>query len=175
MSKARHVLRVIGPESSRHLLNQSYSKLERIVIWALVFSRLLRSTPATITITIRHIHRWHFMKWSNIKRELTADKTSPASIPPAKKIKKRKKIIIRIYHLTKSIYSSVVRNSFSCLIVLLAAVWSPELGLYIFLFVWCVCWFVFLSYWSVSGRFGSGRKREGRLTWVENRKEVWVG
>ena len=104
---------------------------------------------------------------------MTADKTSPASIPPAKKIKK--KINMKIYHLTKSIYSSVVRNSFSCLIVLLAVVWSPELGLYIFLFGWCVCWFVFLSCWSVSGRFGSGRKRGGSLTRVENRKQVWVG
>ena len=106
---------------------------------------------------------------------MTADKTSPASIPPAKKIKKIKKIIIRIYHLTKSIYSSVVRNSFSCLIVLLAVVWSPELGLYIFLFGWCACWFIFLSCWSVSGRFGSGRKRKGGLTRVENSKQVWVG
>ena len=109
------------------------------------------------------------------QKELTANKTSPASIPPTKKIKKKEKIIIKIYHLTKSIYSSVVRNIFSCLIVLLAAVWSPELGLYIFLFGWCVYWFVSLSCWSVSGRFGSGRKREGRLTRVENRKEVWVG
>ena len=92
-----------------------------------------------------------------------------------RKLKKRKKITIKIYHLTKSIYSSVVRNSFSCLIVLLAVVWSPELGLYIFLFGWCVCWFVFLSCWSVSGRFGSGRKRGGSLTRVENRKQVWVG
>ena len=114
-------------------------------------------------------------KWSNIKREMTANKTSPASIPPAKKIKKRKKITTKIYHLTKSIYSSVVRNSFSCAIVLLAVVWSPELGLYIFLFGWCVCWFVFLSCWSVSGRFRSGRKRGGGLTRVENRKQVWVG
>ena len=92
-----------------------------------------------------------------------------------RKLKKRKKITTKIYHLTKSIYSSVVRNSFSCVIVLLAVVWSPELGLYIFLFGWCVCWFVFLSCWSVSGRFGSGRKREGGLTRVENRKQVWVG
>ena len=30
---------VIGPESSRHLLNQSDSKLERIMIWSLAFSR----------------------------------------------------------------------------------------------------------------------------------------
>ena len=158
-----------------------------------MFSRLLRSTPATITITIRHIHRWHFMKWSNIKRELTADKTSPASIPPAKKIKKKKKIIIRIYHLTKSIYSSVVRTSFSCLIVLLAAVWSPELGLYIFFLVGASAGlFSFLvglfqaglgrvengkDIWlgSKTGkRFELGRKREGGLTRVENRKEVWV-
>ena len=92
-----------------------------------------------------------------------------------RKLKKRKKITIKIYHLTKSIYSSVVRNSFSCVIVLLAVVWSPELGLYIFLFGWCVCWFVFLSCWSVSGRFGSSRKRGGSLTRVENRKQVWVG
>ena len=34
-------------------------------------------------------HRWHFMKWSNIKREMKADKTSTASIPPAKKILKK--------------------------------------------------------------------------------------
>ena len=102
---------------------------------------------------------------------MTADKTSLASIPPAKKIKEKKKN----YHLSKSIYSSVVRNSFSCLIVLLAVVRSPELGLYIFLFGWCVCWFVFLSCCPVSGKFGSGRKREGGLTRVENRKQVWVG
>ena len=112
------------------------------------------------------------MKWTNMKREMKADKTSTASIPPAKKIKKKN--FHKIYHLTKSIYSSVVRNSFSCLTVLLAVVWSPELGLYIFIFGWCVYWFVFLSYWSVSARFGSGRKREGGLSRVENRKEVWV-
>ena len=34
-------------------------------------------------------YRWHFMKWSNIKREMTADNTSPASISPAKKILKK--------------------------------------------------------------------------------------
>ena len=110
------------------------------------------------------------MAFHEVEGEMTADKTSPASIPPA-----RKKITTKIYHLSKSIYSSVVRNSFSCLIVLLAAVWSPELGLYIFLFGWCVYWFVSLSCWSASGRFGSGREREGGLTRVENRKEVWVG
>ena len=107
------------------------------------------------------------MAFHEVEGEMTADKTSLASIPPA-----RKKITTKIYHLSKSIYSSVVRNSFSCLIVLLAVVWSPELGLYIFLFGWCVCWFVFLSCWSVSGRFGSGRKREGGLTRVENRRDV---
>ena len=42
--------RVIGPESSRHLLNQSDSKLERIMIWSLAFSRLLFSMPITITM-----------------------------------------------------------------------------------------------------------------------------
>ena len=42
--------------------------------------------------------------------------------PAYKENLKKEKIIIKIYHLTKSIYSSVVRNSFSCLIVLLAAV-----------------------------------------------------
>ena len=47
-------------------------------------------------------------------------------------------------------------------------------------------WFVILSCCSVSGRFGSGRKQEGRrfdsgrkqergLGRVENRREVWVG
>ena len=36
-------------------------------------------------------HRWHFMKWRNIKREMTVDKTSPASMPPAKKTKKKEK------------------------------------------------------------------------------------
>ena len=41
---------VIGPESSRHLLNQSDSKLERIVIWSLAFSRLLFSMTTTITM-----------------------------------------------------------------------------------------------------------------------------
>ena len=86
-----------------------------------------------------------------------------------------KKITIKTNQLTKYIYSYVVRNSFFCLIVLLAVVWSPELGLNIFLFGWCVYWFVFLSCGSVSGRFGSGWKREGRLTRVENGKEVWVG
>ena len=30
------------------------------------------------------------MKWSNTEREMTADKTSPASNPPAKKIEKKK-------------------------------------------------------------------------------------
>ena len=65
-------------------------------------------------------HRWHFMKWSNIKREMKADKTSTASIPPAKKIKKKN--YHKIYYLTKSIYSSVVRNSFSCLTVVLAVI-----------------------------------------------------
>ena len=36
---------------------------------------------------------------------MTADKTSPASIPPTKKIKrKRKKKYQKIYRLTKSIY-----------------------------------------------------------------------
>ena len=35
-------------------------------------------------------HRWHFMKWSNTEREMTADKTSPASNPSAKKIDKKK-------------------------------------------------------------------------------------
>ena len=58
-----------------------------------------------------------FHEGSNIKREMTADKTSPASIPPAKKIeKKKKKITIKIYHPTKSIYSSVVRNSYAPLL-----------------------------------------------------------
>ena len=42
--------RVIGPESSRHLLNQSDSKLERIMIWSLAFFRLLFSMPITITM-----------------------------------------------------------------------------------------------------------------------------
>ena len=42
---------------------------------------------------------------------MTADKTSPASIPPAKKIKKRKKITTKIYHLP-SIYSSVLEPYF---------------------------------------------------------------
>ena len=37
-------------------------------------------------------HRWHFMKWSNTEREMTADKTSPASNPPAKKIDKKKEL-----------------------------------------------------------------------------------
>ena len=41
---------VIGPESSRHLLNQSDSKLERIVIWSLAFSRLLFSMTTMITM-----------------------------------------------------------------------------------------------------------------------------
>ena len=97
---------------------------------------------------------------------MTADKTSPASIPPAKKIKKKKKITIKIYHLTKSIYSSVVRNSFSCVIVLLAVVWSTELGLYIFLFGWCVCSGLFSF---LVGLFQEGLGR------VENGKEVWLG
>ena len=100
-----------------------------------------------------------------------------------------KKNYHKIYYLTKSIYSSVVRNSFSCLTVLLAVVWSPELGLYIFIFGRCVCWFVFLSCWSVSARFGSGRKREGgwlgsktgkrfgsgrKQEWGLGRVEIWV-
>ena len=71
---------MIGPESSRHLLNQSDSKLERVVIWSFAFSRLLCSMPTTITITIRqqcdaviwlsflrfksiqHIHRWNLQQ-----------------------------------------------------------------------------------------------------------------
>ena len=120
-----------------------------------------------------------FHEVDNIKREMTRDKTSPASIPPAKKIKK--KITIKIYHLTKSIYSSVVRNSFSCLIVFLAVVWSPELGSHIFLFGWCVCWlFSFLVGPFQEGldrvetgrRFDSGRKQETGLGRVENTREV---
>ena len=60
------------------------------------------------------------MKWRNIKREMTADKTNPASMPPAKKTKKKEnKMTLKIYSLTKSIYSSVVRNSFFCLIILI--------------------------------------------------------
>ena len=46
--------------------------------------------------------------------------------------------------------------------------------MYIFLFGWCVCWFVSLSCWSVSGRFGSGREQERGLGRVENRSEVYV-
>ena len=37
-------------------------------------------------------HRWHFMKWNNTEREMTADKTSPASNPSAKKINKKKEL-----------------------------------------------------------------------------------
>ena len=57
--------RVIGPESSRQLLNQSDSKLERIVIWSLAFSRLLFSMTTTITMLndkITIIGKLHYRK-----------------------------------------------------------------------------------------------------------------
>ena len=56
--------RVIGPESSRHLY-QSDSKLERIVIWSLAFSRLLFSMTTTITMLndkITIIGKLHYRK-----------------------------------------------------------------------------------------------------------------
>ena len=95
------------------------------------------------------------MKWSNTEREMTADKTSPASNPPAKKIDKKKRIIIKINHLTNSFYSHVVRNSFSGLI---AGLFQIDLG-------------------RVKNReeVWVGKKIGGRFGWVENRREVWVG
>ena len=55
---------VIGPENSRHNLNQSNVKLKPIITWSLVFSRALRRLPVStlcshsLIITITFFSDW---------------------------------------------------------------------------------------------------------------------